>query len=112
MPISCGQSIQKKRVIRNAAVFASAIPEFARLGYIELVDARKKIPEYISDDIAHRIKRTKHQPIWVPGKKFPHNPLDIFELMKPSLRGEEIVWRQTSSRERRRQAKTTPGMGI
>ena len=37
------------RIIRNAKVFASGVPEFARLGYIELVDARSGIPEDIPD---------------------------------------------------------------
>ena len=87
------------RVIRNAAVFASAIPEFARLGYIELVDARQKIPEHISDYVVHRIKRAR-QPIWVPGKNFPRNPLVMFELMKPSMDGDEIVWRHTLKKRR------------
>ena len=35
------------KTIRNAAVFASGVPEFARLGFIELVDARTGIPEGI-----------------------------------------------------------------
>jgi hypothetical protein len=29
------------KTIRNAAVFTSGVPEFARFGYIELIDARK-----------------------------------------------------------------------
>src|ERR1700693_6225040 len=33
------------RIIRNAAVFASGVPEFARLSFIELVDARSGMPE-------------------------------------------------------------------
>ena len=33
------------KTIRNAAVFASGVPEFARFGYIELIDARKAKPD-------------------------------------------------------------------
>ena len=88
-----------KRQIRNATVFASAVPECARLGYIELVDARQKIPAHISDYVAHKIKRAR-QPIWVPGKKFPRNPFDMFELMNPSMHGDEIVWRHTPKKRR------------
>jgi len=33
------------QTIRNSAVFRSGVPEFARLGFIQLVDARKGIPE-------------------------------------------------------------------
>lgn len=45
------------KTIRNAAVFASGVPEFARLGYIELVDARTGIPEGIPDFLIRTIKR-------------------------------------------------------
>ncbi len=34
-----------ERTIRNAAIFASDVPGFARLGYIELFDARTGIPQ-------------------------------------------------------------------
>ena len=37
--------------IRNAAVIASGEPEFARLGFIELVDARKGIPAHVPEDV-------------------------------------------------------------
>ncbi len=92
------------RKIRNAAVLASGIPEFARLGYIELVDARKKVPEHILDHVAHRIQRAR-QPIWVPGKNFPHNPLDLRHQMLPYMRGNEVLWRHVPSRSAR-QART------
>jgi hypothetical protein len=74
------------RTIRNAAVFASGVPEFARLGLIELVDARTGIPEGIPDFLVRTIKRAKHQPIWIPGPNFPDDPMDIYEQMKPWMR--------------------------
>lgn len=85
------------RKIRNAAVFASGIPVFERFGYIELVDTktgiRKGIPKFLVD----RIKRSRRQPIWIPGTNFPVNPSDIFEEMKPSIQGDAVVWRHTPS---------------
>ena len=59
------------RTIRNVTVFVSGVPEFARLGFIELVDARTGIPEGIPDFMLRRIERAKHQPIWIPGPNFP-----------------------------------------
>ena len=58
---------------------ASAVPEFARLGFIELVDARSGIPDSIPDFLVRSIKRAKHQPIWIPGVNFPDDPMDIYE---------------------------------
>ena len=81
------------RIIRNAAVFVSGVPEFARLGFIELVDTRSGIPEGIPDFLVRTIKRTKHQPIWIPGVNFPDEPFDIYEQMKASMRNNEVVWR-------------------
>jgi hypothetical protein len=88
------------QTIRNAAVFASGVPEFARLGFIELVDARTGIPEGTPDYLVRTIKRAKHQPIWVPGVNFPDNPLDIYEQMKPSMRDNVVVWRHFPSKRR------------
>jgi hypothetical protein len=88
------------RIIRNAAVFASGVPEFARLGFIELVDARTGIPEGIPDVLVRTIKRAKHQPIWIPGPNFPDDPMDIYEQMKPSMRGDEVVWHHIPSQRR------------
>lgn len=85
------------RTIRNAAVFISGVPKFARLGLIELVDARTGIPEGIPDFVVRTIKRTKHQPIWIPGVNFPASPDDIFKQMKPFMRGDEVVWRHIPS---------------
>ena len=81
------------RIIRNAAVFVSGVPEFARLGFIELVDARSGIPKGIPDFLVRTIKRAKHQPIWIPGENFPDEPFDIFDQMRPAMRNNEIVWR-------------------
>ena len=81
------------KTIRNAAVFVSGVPEFARLGLIELVDARTGIRKGIPDFIVRRIKRAKHQPIWVPGPNFPAYPWAVYDQMKPFMRGDEIVWR-------------------
>jgi hypothetical protein len=65
------------RTIRNAAVFISGVPEFARLGFIELVDTRTGIRDGIPDFIVRRIKHAKHQPIWIPGPNFPASPEGI-----------------------------------
>jgi hypothetical protein len=81
------------RVIRNATVFASAVPEFARLGFIELVDARNGIPKDIPGFLVRTIKRARHQPIWIPGMNFPDDPFEIYEQMKASMRNNEVVWR-------------------
>ena len=88
------------RTIRNAAVFTSGVPEFARLGFIELVDARTGIPEGIPDRLVHTIKRAKHQPIWIPGVNFPDNAMDIYDQMKPTMRNNEVVWRHIPSKRR------------
>jgi hypothetical protein len=89
-----------ERTIRNAAVFASAVPEFARLDYMELVDARTSIPDGLPPGLVRTIKRAKHQPIWIPGPNFPDDPWDIFKQMKPSLRGDEIVWQHIPAKRR------------
>jgi hypothetical protein len=89
------------RKIRNAEVFASAIPEFERFGYIELVNAktgiRKGIPEFLIDTI----KRSKRLPIWIPSRNFPVDLSDIVKEMKPSIQGDAVVWRHTQSQCRR-----------
>jgi hypothetical protein len=86
------------RTIRNAKVFASGVPEFARLGFIELVDARSGIPKDIPDFLVRTIKRAKYQPIWIPGVNFPDDPWDINELMKPFMLNDEIVWQHIPSK--------------
>jgi hypothetical protein len=88
------------RTIRNAAVFTSGVPEFARLGFIELVDARTGIPDGIPDRLVRTIRRAKHQPIWIPGVNFPDNAMDIYDQMKPSMRNKEVVWRHIPSKRR------------
>jgi hypothetical protein len=89
------------RKIRNAAVFASAIPEFERFGYIELVDARSGVRNGIPDFLIDTIKRCKRQPIWVPSRNFPVDLSDIVKEMKPSSQGDAIVWRHIPTECRR-----------
>ena len=85
------------RKIRNRAVFASGIPAFARLGYIQLVDIRTEIPKGIPEFLIARIRRMKDQPIWIPSRNFPANPFDIHKEMKPSLHGDVVVWQHIPS---------------
>jgi hypothetical protein len=85
------------RKIRNAAVFASGIPEFERFGYIELVNARTGIRKGIPEFLIGTIKRSRRQPIWIPSTNFPDNPSDVFKGMKPSIQGDAVVWRHTPS---------------
>ena len=80
-------------IIRNATIFASGVPEFARLGFIELVDARNGIPKDIPGSLVRTIKRSRHQPIWIPGVNFPDDPFEIYEQMKASMQNDEVVWR-------------------
>ncbi len=87
--------------IRNAAVFASAIPVFARWGYIELVNAKTGIPKRIPEFLVDRIRRARRQPIWIPSANLPIEPFDIFDEMKPSMRGDAIVWQHIPSDCRR-----------
>jgi hypothetical protein len=73
--------------IRSATVFASAIRAFAQYGYIELVNTktgiRKGIPKFLID----RLKRSS-QPIWIPGRNFPVEYLDIYDEMQPYMFGD------------------------
>jgi hypothetical protein len=86
------------QTIRNSAVFRSGVPEFARLGFIQLVDARKGIPEGIRECLVRTVRRAKHQPIWIPGSNFPNDPMEIYDLMKASMRGDEVVWQHFPAR--------------
>jgi hypothetical protein len=63
-----------------------------------LVDARTGIPSDIPDFLVRTIKRAKHQPIWIPGVNFPDHVMDIYEQMKPSMRGDQVVWRHIPSK--------------
>ena len=81
-------------------MFLSGVPEFARRGFIELVDARTGIPEGLPAFLVRTIKRAKYQPIWIRGPNFPDDPFDIYEQMKPSMRGDEIVWQHFPSKRR------------
>jgi hypothetical protein len=85
------------RSIRKATVFASAIQEFQRLGFIELVDARIEIPNDIPEFLVTTIKRAR-SPIWIPGRNFPDDPFELDVTMKPSLRGDKVVWKHTPSK--------------
>jgi hypothetical protein len=89
-----------ERTIRNGAVFASGVPEFARLAYIELVDARTRIPDGLPAFLVGTIKRAKHQPIWIPGPNFPEEPWDNLQADEPSMRGDEVVWQHLPSTRR------------
>ena len=88
------------QTIRNAAVVASGVPEFARLGFIELVDTRRGIPKNIPGFLVRRIKRAKHQPIWIPGVNFPDDAMEIYKQMKPFIGIGEVVWRHLRSKRR------------
>jgi hypothetical protein len=72
-----------KQTIRNSVVITSAVQEFARLGYIELVDVRLGIPADIPKRLVRTIKRSRHHPIWIPGPGFPDDPWDLYDQMKP-----------------------------
>lgn len=87
------------KTIRNADVFTSGVKEFARLNYIELVDARTGIPNGLPAFLVRTIKRAK-PPIWIPGSNFPDEPWEVDDLMKPSLRGDEIVWQHIPAKRR------------
>jgi hypothetical protein len=99
------------KTIRNAAVFVSGVPEFARLGLIELVDARTGIRDGIPDFVVRTIKRAKHQPIWIPGVNFPASLDDIFKQMKPFMRGNKVVWQHIPSRRRNPRRRRRPEIG-
>ena len=88
------------QTIRNAAVVASGVPEFARLGLIESVDARRGIPKHVPDFLVRRIKRAKHQPIWIPGVNFADDAMDIYKQIRPFIRNGEVVWRRLRSKRR------------
>jgi hypothetical protein len=85
--------------IRNADVFTSGVKEFAKLGYIELVDSRIGIPDRLPGFLVRTLKRAK-PPIWIPGPNFPDNAWEINDLMQPSMRGNEVVWQHFPSKRR------------
>jgi hypothetical protein len=87
------------KTIRNAAVLVSGVPEFARLGYIQLVDGRKGIPQDLPQLLITTIKRSRHHPIWIPGPNFPDKPWDIYEQMQPYLLGTHVLWLHTPSQK-------------
>jgi hypothetical protein len=89
-----------KQTIRNAAIFDSAIREFSRFGYIELVDCRRGVPPAIPGFMVRRLKRVRHHPIWIIGPQFPDDPRAILDEMRPSMNGDEIVWHHRPSRRK------------
>jgi hypothetical protein len=48
--------------------------------YIQLIDARKGIPDDLPDRLVITIKGSRRQPIWMPGPNFPDEPFDMFQL--------------------------------
>jgi hypothetical protein len=91
----------KGHIIRNAAVFDSAIRECSRLGYIELVNSKKDAAN-VPDLIARRLKRVKHFPIWIMGPNFPDEPMNLLDQLRPSMKGGKVIWHHHPS-----QTKTT-----
>jgi hypothetical protein len=83
-------------IIRNAAVFDSAIRECSRLGYIELVSRNEAadVP-YL---IARILKRVRHFPIWIMGPNFPDEPMNLLDQLRPSMKGEKVIWHHHPSR--------------
>jgi hypothetical protein len=77
--------------IRNATVFESAIREFSRYGYIELVDGKRGIPAWLPDRLVRTIKRVKYKPIWMPGPNYPYSGF-ISDFLRPSMKRGKIVW--------------------
>jgi hypothetical protein len=94
------------RAVRKATVFASAISEFERLGFIELVDARIGIPQDVPDFLGPTIKRAKpsssprrttHRP---PGRSLkPHYDLtSLAERHSRPARGRAKVFEKATFR--------------
>ena len=98
------------QTIRNATVVDSAIREFSRLAYIELVDCSQGIPPGVPSVLFRRLKRVRHHPIWIMGRQFPDDPMDMFDQMRPSVKGDKVVWRHHPSRRKPtwRLARTLP----
>jgi hypothetical protein len=78
--------------IRKAMVIESGIRELSRLGWIHLVDSRLGIPPDVPDFLVRSIKRTKHQPIWIPGPHIPECWDEIFDQLQVSMQGGDLVW--------------------
>ena len=88
------------QTIRNTTVIDSAIREWSRFGYIELVDCRREIPAEIPGVLVRRLKRVRRHPIWIMGRQFPDDPMDMFDQMRPSMKGDKVVWRHHPSRRK------------
>jgi hypothetical protein len=77
--------------IRNAQVFPSIIRELARYGYVELVEGKKRIPDWLLPDQVYTVWRAKYVPIWLPTLKWIHLEPLIFEISCPTIEGNESV---------------------
>lgn len=88
------------KTIRNAAVFDSAIRECSRLGYIELINSKRNMPANLPKRIVQTLKRVRHFPIWIMGPNFPDDPWSMFDQLRPSMQGDEIVWHHHPSRSK------------
>jgi hypothetical protein len=89
----------KGHVIRNGAVFDSAIRECSRLGYIELVNSRKEVAG-VPALIARRLKRVKHFPIWIMGPNFPDEPMNLLDQLRPAMEDDKVIWHHHPSRRK------------
>ena len=85
--------------IRNATVVASAIPAFARFGYIKLV-RKTSIPKDIPYFLINAIKRAREDAIWIPSDNFPQDTWDLYKEMKPYMHGDAVLWRHVASESR------------
>jgi hypothetical protein len=80
------------RWIGDVRVFLAAIAEMSRLGYIVLVDGKKNIPSWMSEEMVREIKRVKYEPIWMPTPKL--HKIHVFDVLQPTIvRGKNIAWR-------------------
>ena len=83
--------------IRNETVFASAIRELSRHGYIQLVDGRRGVPAWLPEPLVRTLRRVKYQPIWMPGPRFPDSAF-VEKYLWPSMKNGEIVWHHSPSK--------------
>jgi hypothetical protein len=87
-------------VIRNAAVFESALRQLSKRKYIQVIGGSHDRPDWRTDVFDPLLQRVKNHPIWVPGPNFPGDTWDLFKIMQPSYRNGRIVWRHKPSRKR------------
>lgn len=84
-------------MIRNEAVFASALRELSRHGYIQLVDGRRGIPTWLTEGLVRTVRRVKYHPIWMPGPRFPDSGF-VEKYLWPSMQDGKIVWHHSPSK--------------